>query len=439
MARRFFSNESAKALKRRLPFLLSWLLAGIAITAPPAVKARPNHPAAPIPMPTPFLTGFGGLLAGVTADQKAAWIAGLQQFQVVDGPADGLGPIFNNQSCVSCHSQPVAAGAITPGGASAVLETRFGKLTNGRFDPLTSEGGTLLHQMALAPFAQDNIPSDANVVASRKTTPTFGLGLIEAIPDAAIEANAHHPPVDGVTGRAAILTDSVTQLVGGNVVGRFGWKCQESTLLAFSADAELNEMGVTNRFFTTDLAPGGNQATLIQAEPDGMTPTTLQDLPANPALAESPTNKDDIARFTDFLQLNAPPPVVPLTPQAQRGQALFAAVNCVACHKPTMQTGPSTVSVALAFQNVPLYSDLLLHRMGALADGIAQAAAQPDEMRTAPLWGLRARSPFLHDGRASTILQAILMHDGEARVIRDRFANLSEVQQNAIIAFLESI
>ncbi len=426
-------------MKRRLPFLFSWLVAGIAITAPPAIKARPNHPKAPIPMPTPFITGFGGLLAGVTADEKAAWIAGLQQFQVVDGPADGLGPIFNNQSCVSCHSQPVAAGAITPGGASAVLETRFGKLTNGQFDPLTSEGGTLLHQMALVPFAQDNIPADANVVASRKTTPTFGMGLIEAIPDAAIEANAHHPPVDGVTGRAAILTDSVTQLVGGNVVGRFGWKCQESTLLAFSADAELNEMGVTNRFFTTDIAPGGNQATLIQAEPDGVTPTTLQDLPANPALPESPTNKDDIARFTDFLQLNAPPPVVPLTPQAQRGQALFAAVNCIACHKPSMQTGPSTVSAALAFQNVPLYSDLLLHRMGALADGIAQAAAQPDEMRTAPLWGLRARSPFLHDGRASTILQAILMHDGEARTIRDRFANLSEVQKNAIIAFLESI
>jgi CxxC motif-containing protein (DUF1111 family) len=426
-------------MKRRLPFLFSWLVAGIAITAPPAIKARPNHPKAPIPMPTPFITGFGGLLAGVTADEKAAWIAGLQQFQVVDGPVDGLGPIFNNQSCVSCHSQPVAAGAITPGGASAVLETRFGKLTNSQFDPLTSEGGTLLHQMALVPFAQDNIPADANVVASRKTTPTFGMGLIEAIPDAAIEANAHHPPVDGVTGRAAILTDSVTQLVGGNVVGRFGWKCQESTLLAFSADAEVNEMGVTNRFFTTDIAPGGDQATLIQAEPDGVTPTTLQDLPANPALPESPTNKDDIARFTDFLQLNAPPPVVPLTPQAQRGQALFAAVNCIACHKPSMQTGPSTVSAALAFQNVPLYSDLLLHRMGALADGIAQAAAQPDEMRTAPLWGLRARSPFLHDGRASTILQAILMHDGEARTIRDRFANLSEVQKNAIIAFLESI
>jgi CxxC motif-containing protein (DUF1111 family) len=424
-------------MEKKISFLVSF--ATIVMTAQPAVKARPNHPPAPIPMPTPFLTGFGGLLAGVTADQKAAWIAGLQQFKVVDGPADGLGPIFNNQSCVACHSQPVVAGAITPGGASAVLETRFGNLTNGVFNPLTNESGTLLRQMALAPFAQETVPSDANVVASRKTTPLFGLGLIEAIPDAAIEANVHHPPVDGVTGRPAILTDSVTQLVGGNVVGRFGWKCQESTLLAFAADAELNELGVTNRLFTTDIAPDGNQKILTEAEPDGLTPTTLQDLPENPALPESPANKDDNALFTDFMQLNAPPPALPLTAQAQRGKALFTFVNCVACHKPSMQTGPSNVSVSLAFQNVPLYSDLLLHHMGVLADGIAQAAAQPDEMRTAPLWGLRARSPFLHDGRASTILQAILLHDGEARIIRDRFAALSEGQKNDIIAFLESI
>ena len=430
-------------MKKKLPILFSWLLAIIAITAQPAAEARPNHPPPPIPMPTPSLSGFGGLLSGVTADQRAAWIAGLQQFRVVDGPAEGLGPIFNNRSCVACHTQPVVAGlddvAVTAGGASAVIETRFGNLTDGVFNPLTSENGTLLHQMALAPFAQETVPSDANVVASRKTTPLFGLGLIEAIPDAAIEANVHHPPVDGVTGRPAILTDSVTHLVGGNVVGRFGWKCQESTLLAFAAEAYLNEIGVTNRLFTTDIAPNGNQAILNKAEPAGLTPTTLQDLPENPALPESPTNKDDIARFTDFLQLTAPPPAVPLTAQARRGKALFTSINCIACHIPSMQTGPSTVSASLAFQNVPLYSDLLLHHMGALADGIAQAAARPDEMRTAPLWGLRARSPFLHDGRASTILQAILLHEGEARIIRDRFAALSEAQKNEIIAFLESI
>jgi CxxC motif-containing protein (DUF1111 family) len=430
-------------MRKRLIFRFSWLLATIAITAQPAARARPNHPPVPIPMPTPSLSGFGDVLSGVTADQKAAWLAGLEQFHVVVGPADGLGPIFNGQSCIACHSQPLVAGlddvGVTAGGASAVVETRFGNLTNGVFNPLTSESGTLLHQMALAPFAQETVPSDANVVAARKTTPLFGLGLIEAIPDATIEANVHHPPVDGVTGRPAILTDSVTQLVGGNFVGRFGWKCQESTLLAFAAEAYLDEIGVTNRLFKTDIAPDGNQAILIEAEPDGLTPTTLQDLPENPALPESPTNKDDIARFTDFLQLTSPPPAAPLTAQAQRGKALFSSINCIACHKPSMQTGPSAVSASLAFQNVPLYSDLLLHRMGALADSIAQAAARPDEMRTAPLWGLRARSPFLHDGRASTILQAILLHDGEARIIRDRFATLSESQQNDIIAFLESI
>ena len=222
-------------------------------------------------------------------------------------------------------------------------------------------------------------------------------------------------------------------------MGRFGWKAQESTVLAFAGDAYLNEMGITNRFFTTDLAPDGNQVALLAAEPAGITPTTLQDLPSNPALPESPTNKDDIARFTDFMEFLAPPPTVPLTAQAQQGQQLFTQINCVACHKPTMTTGPSSVSPALAAKPVNLFSDLLLHNMGTLADGIGQANAAPTEMRTAPLWGLRARAPYLHDGRASTILQAILMHDGEALTIRNRFAALSSAQQQAIIAFLNSI
>jgi CxxC motif-containing protein (DUF1111 family) len=222
-------------------------------------------------------------------------------------------------------------------------------------------------------------------------------------------------------------------------VGRFGWKNEESTVLAFAADAYLNEMGITNRFFTTDLAPDGNQAALLAAEPAGITPTTLQDLPTNPALPEGPTNKDDIARFTDFMELLAPPPTVPLSGQAQEGKELFTQINCVACHKPTMRTGPSAVSPALAFKPVNLFSDLLLHNVGSLNDNIAQGAAGPNEMRTAPLWGLRARAPFLHDGRASTIMEAILLHDGEALTIRNRFAALPGEQQQAIIAFLNSI
>src|SRR6516225_1680532 len=424
--------------------LVAWLcLAALAnaqrVNHPPAVTANTISTAS-----IPGL--FGSPLPGLTATQLAAFTTGQAQFQVFDGAADGLGPIFNAQACVACHSQPSTSATpkifppfgstaavitgITVGGASAITETRAGKLNaDGSFNPLASEDGTLFHLASLSPGSQETVPQDATIVAHRKTTPIFGAGLIEAIPDAEIKANIHTTPVDGVTGRAAVLSDAVTNAVGTNHVGRFGWKAQEATLLAFAGDAYLNEMGITNRLFTTDLAPDGNQAALLAAEPAGITPTTLQDLPTNPALPEGPNNKDDIARFTDFMQLLGPPPTVPLTAQAQEGKELFTQINCVACHKPTMTTGPSSVSPALAFKPVNLYSDLLLHKMGSLSDGIAQAVAQPTEMRTAPLWGLRARAPYLHDGRASTLLQAILMHDGEALTIRNRFAALSSAQQ----------
>jgi CxxC motif-containing protein (DUF1111 family) len=324
---------------------------------------------------------------------------------------------------------------------------RAGKFNaDGSFNPLANEDGTLFHVSSTTPMSQETVPQDATIRAHRKATPLFGLGLIEAIPDAEIQANVHTTPVDGVTGRAAVLSDAVTQTIAAtnpagtrNFVGRFGWKAQESTVLAFSGDAYLNEVGITNRFFTTDLAPDGNQAALLAAEPAGITQTTLQDTPTNPALPEGPNNKDDIARFTDFMEFLAPPPTVPLTEQAEQGKQLFTQINCVACHKPTMTTGPSAVSTALSFKPVNLFSDLLLHKMGSLSDGIAQAAAGTNEMRTAPLWGLRGRAPFLHDGRASTIMEAILLHAGEALTIRNRFAALSSAQQQAIIAFLNSI
>jgi CxxC motif-containing protein (DUF1111 family) len=401
-----------------------------------------GHPAFPGPTPpanTP--PQFGDPLCGLTSSQTTSFMVGQAQFQVVDGPADGLGPIFNGQSCSACHTQPLSGNAIAVGGASAITETRFGN-SSGVFD--------LLHQASLNPSVQDLVPQNSTIVAHRKTTPIFGGGLIEAIPDATITANVHCPSVDGVTGRPAILSDAVTTTIGTNFVGRFGWKCQESTLIAFSGDAYLNEIGVTNRYFTTDIAPDGNTAALIAAEPLGyslatpttpttqLTPATLQDLPANPALPESATNEDDIARFTDFMQMLAPPPPLPLTGAAQQGQAIFTQIDCVACHTPSMQTGQSPIA-ALQFQNVPLYSDLLLHHMGTLGDGIVQAAAGSDEMRTAPLWGLRARSPFLHDGRAATIDTAIRLHDGEAITVRDRYIQLPPQQQQAVLAFLNSI
>jgi CxxC motif-containing protein (DUF1111 family) len=412
------------------------------------IKGRPNHPPPPAPSPTPTLNGFGSLLAGVTAQNKIDWNTGRAQFQVPETIATGLGPIFNGQSCFQCHTAPDANGKPVIGGGSSTTETRF-MTSAGIFD--------LLHQNAITPGVQDGIPADAVVIAHRLSVPLFGVGFMEAVPDATIMANASILQQDGVHGHAAVLSDPVTTRIAGgeffngvvNKVGRFGWKCQQASLLAFSGDAMINELGITNRLFGTDFAPHlrgtepPDQAALAAAEPPGITPTTLQDLPADPSLPESVTNKDDMDRFHDFMKFNAVPPALPLSASALRGQQIFARINCVACHKPTMQTGSVPDEPQLSFKNINLYSDLLLHNMGELGDGIAQQAAGPNDIRTSPLWGLRGRSgSFLHDGRASTIQQAINAHDAmgaESQKIAQRFKQLPPAQQQDLIDFLLSI
>ncbi len=404
-----------------------------------------NHPT-PAPSPTPALNGFGAALAGITAAQLAAWKDGRTQFQFVVPPEGGLGPIFNGQSCQQCHSSPDVNGKPVIGGAAAVTETRF-ETAGGVFD--------LLHQSNLNPNVQDGIPFESVVVAHRKSIALFGEGFIEAIPDATIIAGQKNGQ-DGVFGIAAILTDSVTTQIATNAivlgsapnfVGRFGWKCQQATLLGFAGDALINELGVTNRFFTSDIAPyvrgiePPNQAALAAAEPPGITPTTLQDIPVDPSKPENPqTNPDDADLLNIFMQLTALPPAIPMTAQAQLGATKFSQIGCDACHTPSMQTGPSNISPALAFKNVPLYSDLLLHDIGT-GDGIVQAAALANLIRTAPLFGLRGRTPgpFLHDGRAATVFEAIVAHGNEAQNAQKRFVQLPNADQQAILAFLQSI
>jgi CxxC motif-containing protein (DUF1111 family) len=403
------------------------------------LNRRPRHPPAITNFIRPHLQPlFGDPLFNLSEADLQNFNLGKAQFDGPEEVDEGLGPIFNAQSCNACHSQPLTNTGPTSGGASAITETRF--MTAAKvFD--------LLHQSSIVPtvdnggtnlFVQDILPTDATQVAHRKTTPLFGLGLVDGIPDGDIIANAKIPKGDGVTGRVATLNDPLTNQIGTNHVGRFGWKDQQATLEAFSGDAYANEMGIANRLFPIDFAPhsnktaADNQKALELAEPPGLSTTGNQD-PPDPI-----TNKDDVERFKDFMQFLAPPPPLPMNRAAIAGQDLFIKVNCVACHTPSFKTGPSAIP-PLNFKNVPLYSDLLLHDMGSLGDGIAQAAAGPNELRSAPLWGLRARSPFLHDGRASTILEAILLHDGEAKVIRDRFAALPDGGKQAIIAFLNSI
>ena len=362
---------------------------------------------------------FGDPLPGLTKDQLAAFLDGKDDFEQIETEDTGLGPIFNRDSCVACHSRPAV------GGASDIFVTRFGRTTGGVFDPLASLGGSLLQERSIRPFGLESVPPEANVVAHRQATPLFGLGMIEAIPDATILRGVRRQPVDGVLGRASTVMDVAT---GVQRVGRFGWKAQQATLLSFAGDAYLNEMGITNRLFPKENAPNGD--TLRLAELDNV---------ADPEDVTDPvTGKADIDRVAAFMILLGPPPRLLQTPTTVMGNALFQQISCTNCHTPVMSTGTSRVE-ALNLKPVFLFSDLLLHDMGSLGDGIGQGAAAPTEMKTAPLWGLRASAPYLHDGRARTIEEAIRLHEGEGKASRDRFLKLAPNQKAQLIEFLLSI
>ena len=392
---------------------------------PPPPPARSPVVIAPVVPPPPPGRAIadagphGKAIAGLSAKEKTDFATGLTEFLNVETPEGGLGPIFNDVSCVACHFQ----GGV--GGGSRTVVTRFGRITNGVFDPLTELGGPLLQRRAIDPALLETVPAVANVVARRITTPVFGAGLIEAIPDATITAGAGFAKPDGVKGRVSMVEDVVS---GTLRVGRFGWKAQVATLAAFSADAYLNEMGVTGRYFPEENAPNGNKALLARAD---------RVLDPEDALAVGAVKSDsDLA--ADFMRLLAPVAPLPGAGPASPGAAVFREVGCAVCHVPTLRTGPSPVA-ALANKPVGLYSDLLLHDMGRLGDGTAQGVATVSEMRTAPLWGLRLRDRYLHDGRASTLDMAVRAHDGEAAVARDRYTKLTPAKRNALMAFLASL
>ncbi len=386
---------------------------------PPLPGTQPPRPPGTQPPPPTAPARFGAPLPGLTPEQLAAFNAGSAAFRERENVASGLGPIFNDRSCVACHN----AGG--PGGASRIFVTRFGHTEAGVFDPLADLGGSLLQRRAINRAALEVVPPEANTVARRQTTALFGLGLIEAIPDAAIIALAARPEVDGVSGRPSLITDVVS---GEQRVGRFGWKAQQATILAFSGDAYLNEMGITNRLFPDENAPNGKADVLAQFD-------KVSDIEDE---VDPVTGRSDIDDLTDFQRLLGAPPVRPLSVAAKAGRALFGAVGCAVCHTPELRTGPSPVA-ALSEKPVVLFSDLLLHDMGALGDGIAQADAGPREMRTAPLWGIRGSAPYLHDGRAPNLDRAIRAHEGEGAVARDRYQALTPTERAQLVQFVNSL
>jgi CxxC motif-containing protein (DUF1111 family) len=367
-------------------------------------------------------TAFGDPLPGLTDDQLAAFEHGQEEFSEADTIAQGLGPVFNESSCAACHVGP--NGAI--GGSNDRLETRFGYVgADGVFDPMTTAGGSLLQDHAIGPvpgytYVAETVPASANRVAGRRTTPLFGLGLVDAVAGddllriAAIEAV--NP--DRIGGRANIVIDAATHLPA---VGRFGWKAQVPSLFVFAGDAYLNEMGITNPIFADENCPQGDCSRLDY----------------NP----QPTVNDDgsgVQAFTDFMKLLAPPPRATLTGGAAAGSGVFTEIGCGSCHLPTLHTSSNAIA-ALNHVTFHPYSDFLLHDMGSLGDGIVQGGAGATEMRTTPLWGLGAATSFLHDGRTSSLADAISAHDGQASIARDRFLALSASRRAQLLAFLRSL
>ena len=362
----------------------------------------------------------GNPLVGITAEEFERFRLGLEDFVEVENAAEGLGPAYNGTGCSACHNSPAI------GGISPVSEIRAGRLdAEGNFEVL---GGHTLFQLFSIPnhACQPIIPPEANVIAKRIPIPLFGAGLIEAIADETILGLEDPDDQDnnGISGRAARIIDVAT---GRERIGRFGWKAQHATLLAFGADAYRNEMGITNDLFMEEVAAGVDPETL-----------ELCDLRPDPKDGPEPgTGLRGIDNFEAFMKFLAPIEKEPLTEEAAWGEQLFSLLGCVACHVPVLYTAP-TENRIFNEREVRLFSDLLLHDVGT-GDGIAQEAALPNEIRTPSLWGLRLRRPLLHNGSAATPEQAIRAHKSEAEAARKGFEDLSEQERAALLAFLNAL
>jgi CxxC motif-containing protein (DUF1111 family) len=220
----------------------------------------------------------------------------------------------------------------------------------------------------------------------------------------------------------------VTDLASGERrVGRFGWKAQHATLLAFSADAYRNEMGITNDLFPHEVAVGISQERMRVCDPR----------PEPEDIRDPRTGRRGIDNFASFMKLLAPVARGSVDDAARNGERVFGAIGCSACHTPSLTTGPSSNPLFNRVA-VPLFSDLLLHDVGT-GDGIQQASGMPEEIRTPALWGVRFRRPLLHDGSAATIENAITRHGGEAALAMQGFYQSTAEERAALLAFLRSL
>lgn len=378
----------------------------------------------------------GEPLVGLSLVQRARFDAGRVLFDTDFVAADGLGPVFNQTGCGSCHSAPL-------GGSGSITVTRFGEITvvgtDFVFNPLAEFGGSLLNKEAISPECAEVIPvPPTNTASQRLTNSTLGFGLVEAIDSADIEFNAINPPA-GVSGRAIVVP--VLENPGETTIGRFGWKDQLGTVESFTADAMLQEMGITSRIFPEDNPPNNDFVRLAAC-----------DTVADPEDVPDGNGDDFLALTTDFQRFLAAPPQTPRS--GMTGEALFFQIGCGDCHMASFTTpldagdDESGDGALFAGKSVRAYSDFLLHDMGGNGDFVEQGDAGLTEIRTTLLWGLRVRDPLWHDGRVAggtfdfRIFNAVLNHDAfgsESQASAQAYLALTPTEQEQIIAFLDSL
>jgi CxxC motif-containing protein (DUF1111 family) len=431
------------------------LLIGLSLLAISVFFFAPILPEAP--------AGFDNKSNGLVDDATHGGDQG--KFDEIEQISDGLGPLYNAQSCRECHQNP------TSGGSSQVSELRVGhRDPDGKFQnpeiPIARgaeiiKGRTLVNDRAICPNAsfpsteiQERVPNSEKIRTFRVSLNILGDGFVEAVPDrtfvdlAENQCRKNHNKICG-----QILYVPILEAPGQTGVGRFGWKDQHASLLSFSADAYLNEMGITSRL-----------------QPDEV--TNLCNTVSEPNDKPGPDGFSDIDRFARFMRATETPArdsQVAQTPKARLGAELFDKVGCDICHVQTLTTAPAGTKInggtfvipsALAEKQFHPYGDFLLHNVGT-GDGIVVAMLEhygkkmyqyswknlsiseynntANKIRTAPLWGVRLHSRLMHDGASVTLLDAILRHRGEASHVTEKFRKLKPSEKDALLEFLRSL
>lgn len=344
-------------------------------------------------------------------------------FEEVETVGDGLGPTYNAQSCRECHQNVVT------GGASQVAEHRTGRRVGRQF--FESLGGSLVQSRATHPDMVELVTEEDDIRTFRISTNTLGAGFIESVANSTLLAirDRQSPQLRGT----AILVP-VLEASSATRIGRFGWKSQHASLVSFSADAYLNEMGITSPLLPEENTSSGGSVA------------------AYDSVADPEDDGVDVVAFANFMRSTKVPPRGPMTADVETGEAVFTRVGCSTCHVQTLTTAPAgavvnggafTVPPALGSKIFHPYSDFLAHDIGT-GDGIPvlplpEYAHTANLMRTAPLWALRTRNRLMHDGLSFTPEEAIQRHRGQAEAVRRRYDALPPPEKLQLLRFLGSL